>query len=155
MSKRRNGFSPWTLYDHLCNVVATRQDNECWVWPGTHNSTGYPMVGRDGKTTGAHRASYELRYGPIPEGLEADHTCETRSCWNPDHIEPTTRHENIMRGTGPEVTQRRHRNVSHCPQGHEYTPENTYTHRNRKGYDLRTCRACSRERTRTWRALRT
>ena len=58
---------------------------------------------------------------------------------NPDHLEPVTRGENLHRGA--------HRNKvkTHCPQGHEYTPENTYVWGDR---NFRQCRTCTRERGR-------
>lgn len=47
----------------------------------------------------AHRYSYELHVGPIPEGLDwtIDHLCETKKCVNPEHLELVSRSENSLR----------------------------------------------------------
>jgi len=44
-----------------------------------------------------HRWYYEQHKGPIPEGLQLDHLCGVRPCLNPDHLEPVTQTENILR----------------------------------------------------------
>lgn len=93
-----------------------------WLWQGSLNSSGY----------GPHRRYYEAKWGKLPEGLELDHKCRIRSCINPDCLEVVTRVVNIHRGTG-------HGTETHCPQGHEYTPENTKVRRGR-----RNCIICTR-----------
>jgi len=91
----------------------------------------------------AHRLSYETEIGPIPEGLELDHLCRVRSCVNPLHLEPVTHQENVRRGEGANFW----RNKTHCPQGHEYTEENTGIS-NRNNEKCRYCRECKREKNR-------
>lgn len=112
----------------------------CWLWTaGT--SKGYGQF-----LNGAHRVSYEMLVGPIPEGLHIDHLCRVRACVNPDHLEPVTRKENILRGVGaPAVNARK----THCSQGHPYNDENTYAYTYANGKESRRdCRACQRERKR-------
>lgn len=115
----------------------------CWIWIGGRSSGGYGYVRFNGKMQIAHRVIYELLVGPIPKGLDLDHLCRNRACCNPEHLEPVTRKENVRRGDGIKATIKRHqkhRENTHCPYGHEYTPENTY---NYKGG--RSCNQCRKE----------
>jgi hypothetical protein len=82
----------------------------------------------------AHRFSYEAYVGPIGAGLHIDHLCRVRSCVNPKHLEPVTQRVNTLRGEGRAALQLR---VTHCPRGHEYTPDNIYLWRGH-----RACRTC-------------
>lgn len=119
----------------------TRLDeNGCLVWAGYVQSNGYARLWVDGKNLMAHRWSYEFYVGPIPEGQVIDHLCRNRACVNPAHLEPVSQSENIRRGILPELTKQRGSRVTHCPQGHEYTEENT---KHRKG-NGRACRECGR-----------
>jgi len=79
--------------------------DKCWLWTGSTNGNGdYGAFGvgseRDGtaRVIRAHRFSYEHFIGPIPVGLELDHTCTTPICVNPEHLEPVTHAENLRRG---------------------------------------------------------
>lgn len=77
------------------------QPEGCWEWTGNKIRTGYGACskGRTGEYSAlAHRRAYQMIVGPVPEGLELDHLCSRRSCINPDHLEPVTHQENIMRG---------------------------------------------------------
>lgn len=120
--------------------------NGCWLWTGYVNLAGYGRF--DGRL--AHRFAYEDMIGPVPDGLDIDHLCRVRNCVNPAHLEPVTRAENLRRGIKPRrdrdpLIARRNREKTHCPRGHEYTPENTYRLPSRPS--ARYCRACHRERT--------
>jgi HNH endonuclease len=122
----------------------------CWEWTGGGTKNGYGTLKLSGATKLAHRTTYELFVGPVPVGLELDHLCRNRRCVRPDHLEPVTRTENILRGEGPQVARDRHAAKTHCPQGHEYTSENTRTYPggvDRK-YLCRSCVQCDRVRSR-------
>jgi hypothetical protein len=69
----------------------------CWVWQRSTSFQGYGQVWNKGKLHRAHRVFYELHRGPIPDGLQIDHTCGNRLCVNPDHLEPVTPIENTWR----------------------------------------------------------
>jgi hypothetical protein len=86
-----------------------------------------------------HRVAYELLVGPIPEGLELDHLCRNTRCVNPEHLEPVTGRENLMRAVSSWAAKNAAK--THCPQGHPYDEENTKVKRD----GGRACRACGRE----------
>lgn len=70
----------------------------CWEWVGSKNGGNYGKLGVSGTTIYAHRISYELHKGPIPDGMHVDHICRNRSCVNPDHLRTVTNkqnHENL------------------------------------------------------------
>jgi hypothetical protein len=72
--------------------------NGCWVWRKATDPNGYGRFWFDGRMLGAHRVSYQLLVGPVPEGLDLDHLCRNRRCVNPSHLEPVTRRTNLVRG---------------------------------------------------------
>lgn len=88
----------------------------CWNWTGaTNGKVGYGRIGAGTKPYSwllAHRASYEMSNGPIPEGLVIDHICHNRKCVNPDHLRAITQKQNMANRKGPNVGSRSgHRGV--------------------------------------------
>lgn len=114
----------------------------CLVYSGNKNESGYGEISYRGKTARAHRVSYELFIGPIPDGLQLDHLCRNRACIHPWHLEPVTQAENTRRGISANGTK------THCPSGHEYTAENTRVLTGVTGGSYRQCRTCDRDRVR-------
>lgn len=126
--------------------------DDCWEWTASFGSHGYgsfwPGKDADGKNlpmVTAPRYAYELLVGAVPEGLQIDHLCRNRRCVRPAHLEVVTPGENVRRGLAGSL-------VTHCPQGHEYTPANTARQANRSGGMSRVCRQCHRERQRAYQA---
>jgi len=117
----------------------------CWNWRGHKNAYGYGDFKINEKHLQAHRFSYELIKGKIPEGLQLDHLCRNRSCVNPDHLEAVTSKVNLLRGKG--LTSQNARKT-HCIHGHEFTPENTYFQKRSNGVVSRLCKACLRQHNR-------
>lgn len=69
------------------------KSGECWEWTGALRPNGYGVININGKTTRAHRYTYEKAYGSIPAG-DVDHECRNRKCVRPSHLRPATRKEN-------------------------------------------------------------
>jgi hypothetical protein len=123
----------WTKVD------TSSGDNGCWLWMALKSEKGYGLLwaGSGSKCLKAHRVAYELMVGPIPEGLQLDHLCRNPGCVNPAHLEPVSNRENTLRGTSFAALNAA---KTHCPHGHEYTPENTYIENGR--HRQRRCRQC-------------
>lgn len=85
----------------------------------------------------AHRYSYTLHVGPIPDELAIDHTCNNKTCINPEHLEAVTQEEN---------NRRKGARLTHCKHGHERTTDNLTP---RGG-----CKTCQREYMKTYKRLR-
>lgn len=116
----------------------------CWEWTGRRDRLGYGRVGWEGRNALAHRVIFTLLAEPIPATATLDHLCRNRRCVNPAHLEPVTLRENILRGDGVGV---RNAAKTHCKNGHEFTPENTYFKQGK-----RACRECGRLANRRYRA---
>lgn len=111
--------------------------DDCWIFSGS-SLRGYGQIHREGKTEYVHHVGFEYLRGERNRSLETDHLCRVPMCWNPWHLEEVTHEENVRRGLWGNYQ----REKTHCPQGHEYTPENTYRPPSRP-YN-RTCRECRR-----------
>lgn len=113
-------------------------ESGCWLWTGRPEWNGYVRIQMRGRRYRVHRLLYEWLIGPIPEGLEPDHTCRVRHCVNPTHLEPVTHVENIRRSANQVAL-----NIAktHCHRGHPFDEANTYCP---PGSRRRQCRECLR-----------
>ncbi len=125
----------------------------CWTWHGDLAVNGYgsfrygPMAGGQKQRVGrAHRLAYEIFVDSIPDGLVIDHLCRNRRCVNPNHLEPVTHQENLLRGS----PRNGNTDKTRCKRGHEFTPENTYIY---PSGIKRACKACHREHARKRRGV--
>jgi hypothetical protein len=145
------------IYERFINLLSIHTSG-CWLYR-TPAKSGYANFGINKKVAfRAHRFSYEVHKGPIPDGLHIDHLCSVKNCCNPDHLEAVTPKENTRRAWergeaklhAPDVQRRAGRIANaaavkaklartHCKRGHEYTPENTHIMKC-GGRDCKVCR---------------
>lgn len=122
-----------------------QSENYCWEWKSKfRGGYGHAAAGvrtPHGTTVIAHRGSYMLSVGPIPDGYEVDHLCFNGACVRPDHLEavPPLVNQRRAHGTG------RDERPDHCAHGHLMTDENSVPR-----LDARrpACRTCVNERSR-------
>jgi hypothetical protein len=115
---------------------------DCWAWEKTQTDKGYGQYRIGDKVFLAHRISYELAFGEIPESLEIDHLCRNTICVNPFHLEAVTSQINNLRSRNPTALNAK---KTHCTRGHELTETNLHKV---KDSNWRICKECVRSRQR-------
>ena len=135
------------ILEHL-NANTMKMSNGCWAYTGKpHNKYGHCKIRFNNHEVFIHRLSAHLHWGfdlDSPMLILHKPLCMFPNCWNPEHLYEGTHKDNaqdsIIMGTFhyTEVT-------THCPQGHEYTPENTGVN---SGSGKKYCKECNRLRAR-------
>lgn len=130
-----------------CAFFEARTDvdaNGCWNWKLFKARAGHKRGGYYGRTSrqgdqqpvGAHVLAYEVFHGPVPTGLEVDHTCRNTLCCNPDHLEAVTPAENNRRKWASGDGRNQNTDKTHCPKC-----EQPYTGQSQRG-DGRSFKFC-------------
>lgn len=111
-------------------------ESGCWIWRGQAANGGYGLAHIYGAhaSTQAHRLSYELFVGRIPDGLQVHHKCGVRCCVNPEHLQAMTGKENNLLSNSVSANNAR---KTHCNSGHTLSGSNVYLYRGK-----RLCRSC-------------
>jgi hypothetical protein len=134
-----------TLKDRFEDKVSIEPNSGCWLWTGSLNDTGYGQLWVGSKSTRAHRLSYELHVGPIPEGMHVCHHCDNPPCCNPNHLFVGSHTDNmadkIKKGRGVNPIATLNTTKTHCPSGHPYEGGNLYVCTR----GVRNCKECRRQ----------
>lgn len=130
-----------TIEERFLSHVSPCPFSGCWFWMSQLNHNGYGVFAFNQRPEAAHRMSYRLFRGSIPEELQVDHACHDpkecnggpecphRKCVNPRHLQLLTLQDNLKRGGGNRAAvlaiKANCAKITHCPQGHEYSETNT------------------------------
>lgn len=83
-----------TIKRFLSKAQTTNQPDACWIWTGS-KSGQYGQIREGSLTRWAHRVSYAIFNGSLPEHHDVHHTCHNTLCVNPDHLTAETRGDNV------------------------------------------------------------
>ena len=135
---KRHGQGPIRVYGdvkgRLLQHISVDPGTGCWVWTGSLHRTGYGRLmfgpAKSRRARFAHRVSYEVHVGPIPDGMYVLHRCDNPPCVNPEHLSLGTQFDNmgdaatkgrVSRGEARHnvrLTAEQARSIREDPRGH-------------------------------------
>jgi hypothetical protein len=143
------GYGDPRVPQRLWDKVGIDPATGCWPWLGARwgHKKSYGAAWYENFTWRAHRLFFTLLVRPVADDEHVHHDCRNGLCCNPAHI--SALHESEHWGHG-------HSDKTHCPYGHEYTPENTHVQwRKLKSGRMgpnRYCLTCRREQAQRYQA---
>lgn len=101
-----------------------KRTSACWLWMGQRNHKGYGRLYVNGQNVLAHRLSWQMHRGPIPEGKLICHHCDVPGCVNPEHLFVGTYSDNMLDCARKGRMSRKEK--TRCHYGHPLSGRNVY-----------------------------
>lgn len=98
-SRRKKPKAGWL--NRFWGYVTKGSQDECWIWSGPLNGSGYAFLfvrfaGRKWTQWLAHRLSFAIANGSVPEGAQVNHKCDNKLCVSPSHLWLGSQKDNMM-----------------------------------------------------------
>ena len=141
-----------TLEEFFWERVSPEPNSGCWLWTGRYQTFGYGDIQlyRNAPHISAHRASWSIHSGDIPDGMCVCHKCDVPECVNPDHLFLGSQQDNMLdahkKGRLHVIDNSWRKEITHCRNGHPWDKKNTYMYKNAR--HCRKCRAAADARRR-------
>lgn len=136
------------FYEKYSYSIEYEPNTGCILWSGSYTHNGYGQLGLNNKNTRAHRSSYIVHYGSIPDGKLVCHKCDTRACVNHEHLFLGSPKDNSLDTS--KKGRFKNSKKAECPKGHAYSEDNLVSLKS----GGRVCKICKRQQSKTRYALK-